>query len=59
MPDSPDEFVAFQAGDLTVYLAREILDKLEPGADGQRFYLDGYGGFWLRFPVGWAGSADP
>lgn len=49
IPDGPDEFVRFKVEDLTVYLSRELLGRLEPGADRQRFYLDGYGGFWLVF----------
>jgi hypothetical protein len=58
IPESPDRFVRFEVGDLTVYLARELLDKLEPGADRQRFFLDGYGGFWLIFSRPWLGSAQ-
>ena len=56
VPDSPHEFVRFQADGLTVYLARELLAKLEPGADRQRFYLDGYGGFCLLLSDGWPRS---
>lgn len=58
VPDNPDEFVQFQAQDLTVYVARELLEKLEPGAEKQPFYLDGYGRFWMVLAEPWKGLPD-
>ncbi|HEY68309.1 MAG TPA: hypothetical protein G4N97_08585 [Thermoflexia bacterium] len=51
-PDDPEGFVQFEVGDLTVYVARELLEKLKPGADRMPFYIDGYGRFWLVFSDG-------
>jgi len=38
-PDDPEGFVQFEVGDLTVYVARELLEKLKPGADRMPFYI--------------------
>jgi len=52
-PENLEEFVRFVADDLTIYVARELLQKLEPGAAQQSFYLDGYGRFWMVFAEPW------
>ena len=54
-PENPEEYVRFEAGDLTVYVARDVLGRLESGAAKQRFYFDGYGGFWLVLAKPWVG----
>lgn len=54
-PDNPAEHVRFDADDLTAYVARALLEKLEPGAEQMHFYLDGYGRFRLVFAEPWAG----
>jgi hypothetical protein len=46
-PDNPEEYVRFEAGDLTVYVARALLERLEAGATEQPFYIDGYGRYAL------------
>ncbi len=53
VPENPAEFVRFVADDLTIYVARELVQKLEPGAEKQPFYLDGYGRFWMVFAEPW------
>lgn len=57
-PDDLEGFVQFQADDLTIYVARELLQKLEPGAEKQPFYLDGYGRFWIDLAEPWKGLPD-
>ena len=52
-PDDLEGFVQFEAGDLTVYVTQQLLDKLEPGAQQMAFYIDGYGRFWLVFAEPW------
>jgi len=46
-------FICFEAGDLTIYVAREFLEKLETGVQQMPFYIDGYGRFWLVFAEPW------
>jgi hypothetical protein len=55
-PDDLEKFVRFEANDLTVYVSRGLLDKPEPGTKKMRFYIDGYGGFWLKFAKPWRGA---
>lgn len=57
-PDDPERFVRFEAGDLTVYVARALLENLEPEAKQMPFYIDGYGRFWLVFAEPWAGAEE-
>ena len=53
-PDNAEEFVRFQADDITVYVSRQLLrEKVKPGATEMPFYIDGYGRFWLRFEKPW------
>ena len=52
-PDALGGFVRFEAGNLTVYVAQGLLEKLEPGAQQMPFYIDGYGRFWLVFAEPW------
>jgi hypothetical protein len=50
-PDQPDDFVRLQAGDLTIYLARDIWEQLKPGQSKLLVAVSGYGRFWLHlFP---------
>jgi len=58
VPENQAEFVRFVADDLTIYVARELLEKLEPGAEKQPFYLDGYGRFWIDLVEPWEGLSD-
>lgn len=46
-PEDPSQFVRLQADDLTIFVARPLLEKLELGASQMAFYLAGYGRFWL------------
>ena len=55
-PDDPEGFVQFQADDLTIYVARDLLQKLEPGAEEQPFYLGSYGRFWMVLAEPWQGA---
>ena len=55
-PDNPEEFVQFEASDLMVYVARQLLEKLEPGAQQMPFYIDGYGRHTLVFDEPWRGE---
>lgn len=34
-PDNPEEYIRFDSDDLTVYVARALLEKLEAGATEQ------------------------
>jgi hypothetical protein len=53
VPDDPHGFVQCEAGSLIVYVARGLLEDLEPGARQMPFYIDGYGRFWLVFAEPW------
>lgn len=54
MPEEPEQYVRFEAGDITVYVSRDLLKtKVKPGAVEMPFYIDGYGRFWLRFKEPW------
>ena len=55
-PDDPKGFVQFEADGLTVYVARELLEKLGPGAQRVPFYIDGYGRYALALAVPWSGG---
>jgi hypothetical protein len=55
VPDDPDEFVQFEADDLTIYVAQELVEKLEPGEQQMFFYVGSYGRFWLSLAELWAG----
>jgi hypothetical protein len=48
-PDNPEDYVPFEVDDLTVYVSRDLLDQQEPGTRRLRFYIGGYGGYWLTF----------
>ena len=48
-PEQPDEYVRFQDGDIEVYLAKDILDKLGPETEKLLFAVQNYGRFWLHF----------
>jgi hypothetical protein len=53
VPDDSERFVQFETGDLTVYVERGVLEKLEPRAQQMPFYIDCYGRFWLVFAEPW------
>jgi hypothetical protein len=38
MPDNLEGYVRFDAGDLTIYVAQALLEKLEAGVTEQPFY---------------------
>jgi hypothetical protein len=46
-PEHVEEFERLQAGDLVVYLARHIVEKLRPGQSKLLVALAGYGRFWM------------
>ena len=48
-PQQPEEYVRFQDGDIEIYLARDIFDRLEPGTEKLLFAVQDYGRFWLWF----------
>jgi hypothetical protein len=55
-PDNPDDYVPFEVdGDVTAYVSRDLLGKQEPGTRRIRFYIGGYGGYWLEFDEPWQG----
>lgn len=55
-PDNPEEYVRCDAEDLTIYVARALLEKLEAGATEQIFYIDGYGRYSLILGAPWGGE---
>lgn len=55
-PDNLEEYVRFEADDVTVYVARALLEKLDPGATEQSFYIDGYGRYSLTLDEPWGGE---
>ncbi|MGQ9466038.1 MAG: hypothetical protein ACUVXE_02245 [Anaerolineae bacterium] len=57
-PENPDDFVRFEADDLTVYVSRKLLETLKPGAKEMIFYVDGYGRFALEFQEPWDVKRD-
>ncbi|MFW6116040.1 MAG: hypothetical protein ACOC7Y_03145 [Chloroflexota bacterium] len=57
-PDNPEDYVPFEADDLTVYVSRDLLDRQEPGTRRLRFYIGGYGGYWLEFAEPWDSASD-
>jgi len=46
-PEHMAEFERLQAGDLVIYLARDITEKLQPGQSRLLVALPGYGRFWM------------
>ena len=56
VPDDPEGFVQFEADDLTVYVARQLLEKLEPEARQMPVYIDRYGRFSLVLSGPWEGG---
>lgn len=49
-PDQPDNFVRLRAGDLTIYLAKDILGQMKLGQSKLLVGVSGYGRFWLHLP---------
>jgi hypothetical protein len=47
-PDNHKEFVQLVAGDLGIYVSREIWDALKPGQSKLIVAVAGYGRFWLH-----------
>lgn len=54
-PDNLEEFVRLDADDVTVFVRRELLDRHGRETRRLRFYIDGYGSFWLKLPERWRG----
>ena len=52
-PDEIERVVRFEVDDLALYVAWELMQKLEPGAQQMTFYVDGYGRFRLVFVEPW------
>jgi hypothetical protein len=55
-PDNLAEYVRFDVDNLTVYVARALLEKLEADATEQPFYIDGYGRYSLILGEPWGGE---
>jgi hypothetical protein len=51
-PDEPQGFVRLQAGELEVYLSRDIWDGIRPGQEKLLLAVSGYGRFWLYIGPG-------
>ena len=50
-PDNPADYVRYETeNDLTVYVSRDLLERQKPGTRRIRFYIGGYGGYWLSLP---------
>jgi hypothetical protein len=55
-PDNPEDYVCFEVGDEVIaYVSRDLLDRQKPGTRRIRFYIGGYGGYWLEFAEPWQG----
>jgi hypothetical protein len=55
-PDNPEDYIAFEVDDdVIAYVSRELLDRQKPGTWRIRFYIGGYGGYWLEFDKPWQG----
>ncbi|MGD2144435.1 MAG: hypothetical protein PVF54_08165 [Anaerolineae bacterium] len=54
-PDNLEHFLRLEADDVTVYVSQEILERQKPGTRRIRFYIDGYGAFWLDLDQPWRG----
>jgi hypothetical protein len=52
-PDNLEDYVRFDADEIRIYVSRELLNKQEPGTRRLRFYIDGYGRFWLSLKEAW------
>ncbi len=58
-PDNSEDYVRFEIDDdLTAYVSRDVLDKQKPGTRKLRFYIGGYGGYWLELAEPWRGGAE-
>lgn len=50
-PEHPEEYVRYEAeDDLVVYVSHDLLKRQKPGTRKLRFYIGGYGGYWLVLP---------
>jgi hypothetical protein len=47
-PEDPAAFVRLEAGDLAVYVSREVRDSLQPGQSKLLVAVCGFGRFWLH-----------
>jgi hypothetical protein len=55
-PDNPEDYVPFDVGDdVVAYVSRDLLHRQKPGTRRIRFYIGGYGGYWLEFTEPWQG----
>jgi hypothetical protein len=55
-PDNPDDYVCFEVGDdVSAYVSRDLLQRQKPDTRRIRFYIGGYGGYWLEFAEPWQG----
>jgi len=51
-PDHPNEFLRLESEDLTIYLARDIWNSLQPEQVRFLVAVCGYGRFWLELQTG-------
>ena len=48
-PDNPDRYIRYVTeNDVTVYVSKDLLGRQEVGTQRLRFYIGGYGGYWLE-----------
>ncbi len=58
-PENPDDYVRFETeDDLVVYVSRDLMKRQEPGTKRLRFYIGGYGGYWLSLAEPWDDLMD-
>ncbi len=57
-PDNPEDYVPFEVDDLVVYVAHDLLARQEPDAQRLRFFIGGYGGYWLELAEPWQGDEE-
>lgn len=55
-PDNLEDYVRFDADEITVYISRELLNKQKPGTRKLRFHMDGCGRLWLDLKEPWRGD---
>jgi hypothetical protein len=53
-PHNPEDYVRYETeDDLIIYISRDLLERQKPGTQRLRFYIGGYGGYWLSLDEPW------
>ena len=47
-PGDPTAFVQLKAGDLVVYVSKEVWDGMQPGQSKLLVAVSGFGRFWIH-----------